>query len=1051
MKKALSLIATVALLTSVSMAQPRSATSSAQKAHRFDNTLPTQQVKKGTPMASQHQATSITPQGIAKSLGDTISTFPWNEGFENGTTGWTIVENDGDGICWQLSSTCNQTNFTGYPRTGNNCIVAFSFDNLNEEALTPDEWLISPALVIPTDAEYTLTFYDNGTDDDYAAEHYAIHVGTSNSVAALGATTPVMEQTLEEAEWVKRTVDLSAYAGQTIYIGFHHYNCSDMFCLGIDDIRVGEIEAPEVSLAGPTMAIAGNPVTFTASGASTFSWFVDGIQQTGTNATFTYTFTTTGSYTVKASATNVSGTGSDSIIVNVIECNTESIPFTADFSYGITECWDNSNNTDGYGWDTVTIDSTTYIYSMSAIDFYGIFIIDNDADNWLITPTLNIATPGEYQVQWNAREYTPDYSTDHYSVYLIDGNDQTTLLFDETLNADAAENVQPRAVSLPNTLSGDFRIAFRHYESTGGYVLMLSDIYVGGLTAPIVTISGPTDVRAGVATTFTANSGTATSYAWTVDGNAQTGTGNTLTYTFTTAGTHTVSVVATNSIGSSQPTTMSLNVYSCDAISTFPWEEDFEDPNTLSCWEFNTLSDDEGFIAYYGYLVGNYNDYSDVNAWAITPAISLPVGSNYELSWQVSLNPWEGIPNTYSVMISTTGTDAADFTTLFSETDSNASFIDRNLSLAQYAGQTVYIAFHNTSEMGGDVMLIDNLRIGEPLPPSVTIAGSSYVFAGEPTTFTATSGTATSFAWTVDGTAQTETSNTLTYTFNATGAHTVSVVASNAAGNSQPATMDVTVVVCDPISSLPWLADFEDTTANYSCWTIINANNDNYSWIPAYGAFQSQNPEEEDIPYGYESQGAMFSFSYYNSAIRPNDYLVTPAITIPETGNYSLSWYARGIDPEYAEEHYSVYISTSTSIESFGQPVFSETTTSEWNQHIVSLADYAGQNIHIAFRHHDCYDMYMLAIDNIRVGVAGTEGIDDVNGIAISIYPNPTSGMLTVEGEGIRQVELIDINGRIMLQRANASNIDISNMESGVYMLRVTTDAGVRTEKIVKK
>ena len=36
----------------------------------------------------------------------------------------------------------------------------------------------------------------------------------------------------------QHTADLSAYAGQTVYIAFRHYNVTDMFRLNLDDVEV---------------------------------------------------------------------------------------------------------------------------------------------------------------------------------------------------------------------------------------------------------------------------------------------------------------------------------------------------------------------------------------------------------------------------------------------------------------------------------------------------------------------------------------------------------------------------------------------------------------------------------------------------------------------------------------------------------------------------------------------------------------------------------------------------------------------------------------------
>src|SRR5690606_33200053 len=41
-----------------------------------------------------------------------------------------------------------------------------------------------------------------------------------------------------------KTIDITSFAGQTIYVGFRHHNVSDEFAIAIDDVMVYAGEAP---------------------------------------------------------------------------------------------------------------------------------------------------------------------------------------------------------------------------------------------------------------------------------------------------------------------------------------------------------------------------------------------------------------------------------------------------------------------------------------------------------------------------------------------------------------------------------------------------------------------------------------------------------------------------------------------------------------------------------------------------------------------------------------------------------------------------------------
>jgi hypothetical protein len=93
----------------------------------------------------------------------------------------------------------------------------------------------------------------------------------------------------------------------------------------------------------------------------------------------------------------------------------------------------------------------------------------------------------------------------------------------------------------------------------------------------------------------------------------------------------------------------------------------------------------------------------------------------------------------------------------------------------------------------------------------------------------------------------------------------------------------------------------------------------------------------------------------------------------------------------------------------------------------------------------------------ITTNIATTEVIEltaglNNNAIAIArLYPNPVKDQLHVEvGQGeLKSVAVYDINGRLCLS-ANANVIDTNVLNSGIYFVKVTTDAGSANYKIIK-
>lgn len=101
--------------------------------------------------------------------------------------------------------------------------------------------------------------------------------------------------------------------------------------------------------------------------------------------------------------------------------------------------------------------------------------------------------------------------------------------------------------------------------------------------------------------------------------------------------------------------------------------------------------------------------------WLITPLIDLSGLSNASLSWKAWSRSNVNYYESYRVLVSTTGNTVEDFVDepVFVIEAEGTSWSERTVDLSAYAGQQVYIAFHNNTPQGvvGDVMAIDNIKV----------------------------------------------------------------------------------------------------------------------------------------------------------------------------------------------------------------------------------------------------------------------------------------------------------------------------------------------------
>jgi len=83
----------------------------------------------------------------------------------------------------------------------------------------------------------------------------------------------------------------------------------------------------------------------------------------------------------------------------------------------------------------------------------------------------------------------------------------------------------------------------------------------------------------------------------------------------------------------------------------------------------------------------------------------------------------------------------------------------------------------------------------------------------------------------------------------------------------------------------------------------------------------------------------------------------------------------------------------------------------------------------------------------------GVNSTDETSETKVAIYPNPTNGLVTVEAEGMNNISVFDMTGRLMTStdtdNSAAETIDLSSLGKGMYMVRIITANGAVTRQIV--
>ena len=170
-----------------------------------------------------------------------------------------------------------------------------------------------------------------------------------------------------------------------------------------------------------------------------------------------------------------------------------------------------------------------------------------------------------------------------------------------------------------------------------------------------------------------------------------------------------------------------------------------------------------------------------------------------------------------------------------------------------------------------------------------------------------------------------------------------------------------TVISDQRVWVIPFDEFFHDETVP-SGWIAMDMDGDGYTWeAMTETTYLSLSGED-----GMCISSASWNGSYGN--LEPDNWLISPAVHVPPYG--LLKWYATAsFSPDF-KEHYDVYIGEGVGLDvATWTPVFGETLAeaNNYKVHSVSLNAYAGKDIHIAFRHHDCEGQLRLLLDGVSI------------------------------------------------------------------------------------
>ena len=207
---------------------------------------------------------------------------------------------------------------------------------------------------------------------------------------------------------------------------------------------------------------------------------------------------------------------------------------------------------------------------------------------------------------------------------------------------------------------------------------------------------------------------------------------------------------------------------------------------------------------------------------------------------------------------------------------------------------------------------------------------------------------------------------------------------------------------------------------------------------PGFGYEYHERPEFLNFYYKYNPTSSnekafvkIMLFNYNTSTYEVTEVIGEASANINEISEYTLFTMPIEYYTESTPDYIHILFSTSENFSYWeNQPLYNSNL-----DNVNSLGTY-------------------LLIDDVYVSGGGI-GTDDylLNSI-IRVYPNPMLDSLTIQNDSLNiySIKIFNILGELMLEeKNNFSNIQVSDIDKGLYFLEIETNRGIMTKKIIKK
>lgn len=203
---------------------------------------------------------------------------------------------------------------------------------------------------------------------------------------------------------------------------------------------------------------------------------------------------------------------------------------------------------------------------------------------------------------------------------------------------------------------------------------------------------------------------------------------------------------------------------------------------------------------------------------------------------------------------------------------------------------------------------------------------------------------------------------------------------------------------------------------------------------------------------------SLISRSWQGFPLTPDNWIVSPAIDLTTaSGDVQLTWKVQAAAATWDLENYSVYVGTSSDIADLESATVTFTEVYDDPDNLgtqydrsLDLSSLTGETVYLAFRHHDVTDQDFLSIDDVMVSGVLAVGTNEFKGFNYFVANNQLNLSANTSME---KVALYNMLGQQVVSQKLSNNnetVELSGLQSGIYIATVSIDGASKSFKIVK-